>query len=57
MKILTKTQGSTTENTLRKIFKKYDLNNDGILRLSEFRAILIDLGLEIEKKHLIAVMN
>ena len=56
-RLLTITNKSYEEYTLRGIFKQFDLNNSGTLTLDELAAMLAKLGISVDRKYIIAMLK
>ena len=56
-RLLTVSNNSQEEYTLRKIFKDFDANQSGTLTIDEMGAMLAKLGISVERKYLDAMMR
>ncbi len=50
-------KGSNDEFVLRKIFKDFDLNKNGVLTVDELNAMMARLGISVERKYLTALFK
>lgn len=56
-RLTTCANGSQEEFHLRKLFKKFDTNNNGVLSCTEVAGLLANLGVKCERKYLAALMK
>jgi Ca2+-binding EF-hand superfamily protein len=56
-RLITLSNGSQEEYHLRNIFRTFDANNNGVLSLEELSGLLSKLGVDCQRKELIAVFK
>ena len=56
-RLITLSNSSTEEYTLRKIFQEFDMNESGAITIDELAAMIAKLGISIERKYINGLMK
>ena len=56
-RLLTLSNGQQEEFKLRQIFAEFDANGNGVVTMDELAAMLAALGISVERRYLVALLN
>lgn len=57
MKLQSLTKGNQTEYFLRKLYRQYNTTKSGYINISELEAIVLGLGISVEKKYMASIFK